>query len=244
MKRLYLIFILLLILPFVQAVPFQATTNGMQIEYPKYDFIQAGKDFRFHVHVINETAYKTNKTTSCILHIYNQTGYDINISSNMEFEGYNGVDFATTVPGGNFSTEGYYSYVFQCNSTNQIAFASGQLKVTNSGLGDPDTGASIIYLMQFLIILVISFTSFFIFGKVENKAARIFLSVIGLIGILVAILHVVLLTDIYSIDKINDSFAGFYTVIQVAASIGVLALLIVVGIVIYKSWRYKRGYDD
>lgn len=142
------------------AQPVQVSTNtGMVIDYPKYDLIKQGNEHRFHVHVINATSSKTNKTTSCIFHLYNQTGYDINQESTlMEFESYNNVDFALTIGGGNFSSVGLYSYVIQCNSTNEIAFASGQLEVNPSGI-EPTTAQGLVY--SLLLITSLAFMIFF-----------------------------------------------------------------------------------
>lgn len=125
-----------MLLPLIYAIqPVQVSTNrGIQIEYPKYDYIKINSDHRFHAHVINETNTLTNKTTSCILHLYNSSGYDINLSKQlMEFEDYNGVDFAFTVAGGNFSKIDYMTWVIQCNSTNEVGFASGNFLVTGTG---------------------------------------------------------------------------------------------------------------
>jgi len=113
--------------------PVQISSNtGMQIEYPPFEFIKLGTAQRFHVHVINETTAKTNKTTSCFIHLYNQTGWDIG-GTDLILEGYNGVDFAATLDAGNFSTNGIYAWVIQCNATNEIAFAAGSITVSPLG---------------------------------------------------------------------------------------------------------------
>lgn len=144
------------------AIPFQVSSSPMQIEYPKQDYIKQNDAFRFHVHVINETMTKTNKTTACFIHLYNRTGYDISTGSGqMEFEDYNGVDFAYTVNGGNFSHIGSYSYVIQCNSSDQIAFASSQLYVNQNGreptIANITNSTGLLYLIS-VIILVIGIT--------------------------------------------------------------------------------------
>lgn len=156
-----ILMLMLIFLPFINAAAVQVSTaTGMQIDYPKYDIIKNGSDHRFHLHVINSTATKTNLTTSCLLHVYNQTGWDLDIGSQfMEFEAYNGVDFAKTVSGGNFSKVGIYSYVVQCNSSNEVAFASGQLLVTNSGYelaGDNFT--AIIYILFIFAVSGLMYT--------------------------------------------------------------------------------------
>lgn len=127
----------------------------MQIEFPKYDVVKINTEQRFHAHVINQTGTKTNLTTSCIFHLYNITGYDINNNyTQMEFEGYNGIDFAITIKGDNFSRLGLYNYVIQCNSSNQIAFATSPLEVTTTG-EIPTTAQSIMYSGSLFITIFI-----------------------------------------------------------------------------------------
>lgn len=136
----------------VRSAQQQTSSNTMQIEFPKYDFIKLGNDHRFHVHVINSTNIKTNKTTQCLLHLYNQTGYDLNNSQWMEFEDYNGIDFALTITANNFSL-GEYNYVVECNSTGEVAFASGTFEVNNLGKALPTDVVLIFFYVVYLGIL-------------------------------------------------------------------------------------------
>lgn len=152
---------LLIILPFVSSAPPFATSTfsstSLQIESPNIQVLKAGMEKRFHAHVINGTATKTNRTTTCALHVYNQTGWDLSIGSQwMEFESYNGIDFAHTVNGGNFTNSGIYAYVIQCNSSNEVGFYRGQFIVTPNGeVADTSTAVFDVGLLFILALILV-----------------------------------------------------------------------------------------
>lgn len=190
-NKFLLLFLLsiLLINPLVYSAQVQTSSvlSGMQIDYPKYDVIKLGNEHRFHAHVINETSVKTNRTTSCILHLYNQTGYDINLGSTaMEFEAYNGVDFTLTIAGGNFSSVGHYSYVIQCNSSNQIAFASSGIDVTANGEAIPTDFVLIFFIVVFIALLCwLIYSIFLVFRQVVSFDVDIFDTLIPVLSYIV-----------------------------------------------------------
>lgn len=131
-----------------------STIGNLQLETPPLYLIKQGQTHRFHVHVINATRAKTNLTTQCFLHVYDSQGFDLTtVPQNMEFETYNGIDFATSVSGNNFTTLGNYGYVIQCNSTNEVGFINGQLLVTPSG---EDTNDNTLFILIIVTIGLIT----------------------------------------------------------------------------------------
>ena len=64
---------------FVSAVkPTQVNTlEGLEIAYPKFEYVPQNNNFTLHTHVFNGTTIITNATTSCFLHLYNQKGKHI-----------------------------------------------------------------------------------------------------------------------------------------------------------------------
>lgn len=166
------------ILPLVSSAPpitTQSISTGqtMTIESPLYENLKIGQDHRFHAHVINQTRTLTNTTVSCLLHFYGLDGYDVDIGSQfMEFEGYNGVDFAKTVGAGNFTTAGHYSYVIQCNSTNEVAFFTGTLDVTPTG-ESLEVGRAIVDIGLLLLLALFIVGCVVIFMESENLLARV-----------------------------------------------------------------------
>lgn len=174
---------LIAFLPLVSSAPPFATTpltstTSLQIESPNLPVQQAGVEKRFHAHVINQTSSKTNKTTSCALHVYNITGWDMATGTQwMEFESYNGIDFAMTVGGKNFTKSGTYAYVIQCNSSNEIGFYRGQFQVTPNG-EVADVGTAIFYVGLLAVLLFFLALSIFSFTQFENLTNRV-----GMVGI-------------------------------------------------------------
>lgn len=164
------------------APPFATTpltsTTSLQIESPNLPISKIGEDKRFHAHVINYTSSKTNTTTSCALHVYNSTGWDVSTTTQwMEFETYNGIDFAMTVNGTNFNKAGIYAYVIQCNSTNEIGFYRGQFQVTPNG-EVADEGTAIFYVGLLAVLLFFLALTIFSFAEFDNLLNRV-----GMIGI-------------------------------------------------------------
>ena len=170
--------LLFAILPLVSSAPpitTQSISTGqtMTIESPLYENLKIGQDHRFHAHVINQTSIKTNKTTQCYLHFYNQSGYDVNLgATDMEFEEYNGIDFAKTLSAGNWSSAGHYAYVIQCNSSNEVAFFSGTLDATPTG-ESLDLGRAIIDIGLLLLLALFLVGCVVIFMETDNLLARV-----------------------------------------------------------------------
>ena len=190
----------------VQAAPpssnptVQTSSNiGMQINYPKYEYIKQNTDFRFHAHVINATALKTNVTTSCFVHLYNSTGFDIAVISPMEFESYNGIDFAGTFTPQNFTHLGYYSYVMQCNSSNEIAFVSGQLFVTKNGQIPADDNLKIFIFGIFIVALI-------------GMILTLFINILRLVTIATTIYDVLIAWGFYLLMMFASWLSSFYMI--------------------------------
>lgn len=151
------VFLLIFLSSFsIAAPPFQTsdTGSGLQIEYPKYEFLRQYTSQGFHIHVINDTRSMNVTHVSCSLHIYNQTGWHIGIY-NLLPDSTSYLDFDTTISSSNLSSLGVMSYVVQCNSTTQIAFASGQLVVTTDGQS-PATSTNFFLILISLCLVILT----------------------------------------------------------------------------------------
>lgn len=153
----------------LSAAPFQLSNNELQIEYPKYDTIKLNDNHKFHVHVINSTTAKTNLTTSCIINLNNQTGFESSPTSPVMIYESSGKGFSYTFNKNNFSTIGVYSFIIQCNSSNEVGFASGQLLVTPNGLERP-IGITVVFFSLALLILFgfLIFITFYSIGHIVS----------------------------------------------------------------------------
>jgi flagellar basal body-associated protein FliL len=173
-----MLMILLVFLPLVSSAPpfidpEISSVSTLQVESPNLPISKVGEDKRFHAHVINATNSKTNLTTSCALHVYNQSGWDIITPTQwMEFETYNGIDFAMTINGSNFNSAGIYAYVIQCNSTNEVGFYRGQFAVTPNG-EIASEGDAIFYVGLLGVFLFFFAISIYIFMEGNNLLSKV-----------------------------------------------------------------------
>lgn len=171
MKRLYLIFILLLLLPVVNAQPpFQTTTQtaGLQIAFPKVDYFKIGEDFKFHFHVSNVTTLLNHTSpVSCWFHLYNETNH---LYKNQSLMVDSPRDFEVLVKGTNFSRYGHYYYITECNTSKETGFISIPIFVNAIGV-EYTTPMSITYLFIFALILFIfaMFCYFAVILPYENQ---------------------------------------------------------------------------
>ena len=117
---------------------------------------------------------------------------------------------------------------------------------TPSGAENVDSGTGLVLFGSLAIILIISITFIILGFKMENLAGRITLLVLGFIGLLISVLFNMVAVSQYlgSNPNITSSFETFLTVIKILASVGFTVLLIVVIMILIKSWKIKRGYVD
>jgi hypothetical protein len=140
------------------ASPFTNTVinKGLIIEHPLNDPIKANQDHDFHFHVYNATDGKpvNYSLVTCYFHWYNQSGVDTFVNDKgVATDGQ--YDKLQTIKGGNITTIGQYSYVFQCNSSTEGGFYSHDVTVTSTGF-ELSTGSSIFYaILIFLMILLL-----------------------------------------------------------------------------------------
>lgn len=250
MKRLLIIFVLLVFISSAYAIAppaFQTSSTTLQIESPHVPIVKQGISHRFHVHVINQTMAKTNLTTSCVFHLYNSTGWDTDMTKNfMEFETYNGLDFAYTVDGGNFTNTGIYNYVVQCNSTSEVGFYENIFEVTPTGI-EPTLQRSLSNMFAILSMFIVSIMFFLAFMTVEHKPIKysvaIMSSIFFLIGInLIFNLLVNEIVDTSIINLFEAISAGSYYFFWLGGGI-ICILLFLTGLTLVKDAIGNRKID-
>ena len=229
-KKLTLLFVfaffLVTIIPLVSSVPptspFSSSTAGLQIESPTYQAITTGSSHRFHLHVINTTDLVLNDTAVCQLHLYNQTGWDI-FAGVMEFEDYNGIDFAITIQGSNFSTTGLYPFVLTCNTSTQAGFYTDTLEVNDYGkVLTEGESVSFNYSMIFLMVLfVMAIIGIFSFQQPYSKLASYWVA------------HILFVVGTFSVWQFNNGFAvgggalsGVFQVMFYVSTIAVFPMIL------------------
>ncbi|MBW1784178.1 MAG: hypothetical protein JRL30_25990 [Deltaproteobacteria bacterium] len=169
------IFLILLIIPIVNsAPPFQQIidtqgADGLTIEVPVNEFIIINQDIKANIHVFNTSdgLLMTNDTVTCRFHIYNITGNHM-LDEWMKFDVGDG-DFYTNIDGaGNFSEEGFRSFIIQCNTSTYGGSAIGSVTITQDGNAPTDMIPSIILLSVFGALFIIVGIILFL-RKIEDK---------------------------------------------------------------------------
>lgn len=181
-KSISIFVLFILSLSIVIAVPpflTQSSTGSgeIQIEYPKIStFRDTNTTLNFHVY--NSTGFLlTNKTTDCYFHLYNDTGnHVLNAIGKMYFD--NVYDYEVKI-GDDLMTYGQeYSYIVQCNNTQESGFISANIFISN--LNSPITdGYWLLMLIPFLFGLVCLFGAATL-GE-DHTVLKIFLFLLSLI---------------------------------------------------------------
>ena len=136
MKTILYIIIGVLLIGLVSAAPPLSVVHtgevGLELKIPSGTTIKKDSGFEFEVHVFNKTnGVPMIDGISCYLHLYNFSGKH-------QFEGVDVVpshtfDYSFDLNGGNFSEQGFYTYVAQCNTSTLGGFHEGYVEVTNDG---------------------------------------------------------------------------------------------------------------
>jgi hypothetical protein len=140
----------------------------------------------------------------------------------------------------------YTIYGYSSNGTSSSdEYFIGNFEVTPSGTILKDSqGLSIIGSILIMIILALSFL--FIASKSESIGVKITFYCLSGIFFIISILYtvVVMQQTLFGFDKILSGIETFWFVVKVLIGLGILALIIIVTIILFKSWKIKRGYSD
>lgn len=171
MKRTFILILGLLLISFVSAQPpFQQTTivnEGIQIEFPKFEYLEIGESFQLNVHPFNASngLRLYNDTTDCELHGFYKNGTHAIITP-LDFN-LNNSDFFIDIPA-DFFVGGKGSYIIYCNTSDIGGFVSGPIYITHTGFELKIEVAIIdIALLLFFIGLLIGF--YYIRQKIDFK---------------------------------------------------------------------------
>ena len=154
----------LLVLPFVHSekIEIQEFTGvkGIEIKYPIINSININEGYNFHFHIFNlSDGQPIISGVSCYFHLYNSTGDHIYIENEITTPN-DKFDYEFSVSGTNFSKEGDYSFIFQCNSTARSVggFVNEFFIVKDPNNFDDSKDATAgIYLMLFVLISAFMF---------------------------------------------------------------------------------------
>lgn len=136
-----ILFALILIGIAAAAPPFTSGTGavlGCEIRFPAIESIKqdTGFDFNFHLFNLTDGTPVNQSLFKCNFHLYNTTGDHIAglfVFPDPPSEHGVGNEYALRFNGNNFSAPGQYSYILQCNWTNNGCYISAPIEVTPTG---------------------------------------------------------------------------------------------------------------
>jgi len=198
-KLISFVFVLIFLVPFVFAQPPQTQVNleGLDIAYPKYQYVSKDVGFTLHTHVFNSSSLVTNETASCFVHIYDHFGnHSAKVDMDWEYP-----EFEAYINAGNFSENGFHSYIISCNSSTQAGFSSGAFEVNLYGQELTEGNAiNFNFAMVFMMVLfVLALIGIFAFQNPSGKLACYFTA------------HVLFIVGTFSVWQFNEGYAIPYT---------------------------------
>jgi hypothetical protein len=165
MKIACLTMIMLMVIPGVLAlsdIPVQTNPLGSStwdVESSVIGIAQQNLSREISVHVYNgSTGWPIVSDASCDFHVYDSQGNHI-------AEGSDGMvshtfDYSYVLNENNFSKQGEYSYVVQCNSTDQGGYVAGVFEVTGDG---QQRAGDVMIIFLYMIFMALTFGLVFLF---------------------------------------------------------------------------------
>ena len=148
-----------------------STTTGFDIEFPLIFYLPMNTDHKFNIHVFNHTngVPILNDTAVCYFHLYSPTGE--HLFEGVQASNSHDFDYGFSVAGGNFSVEGEYQYIVQCNSSTQGGWGAQHFYVNEDGEEEKqkDYTVSIAIVIFLLFILLILFIMPFKLDRVSKN---------------------------------------------------------------------------
>jgi hypothetical protein len=153
---------------------------GLQIAYPKTDYVIQNTTTALHFHVYNSTLFALNNSrVTCKYHLYNQTNYHIMDGTMLPDS--NAIDVYFNVNDTITQKVGVYPYIVWCNSSTEYGYVSSSFKVTEGGV-EPREPSSIFAILALLPMLL---AVIFIIGGVtmgeDHTAFKIFSYIMSLV---------------------------------------------------------------
>jgi len=99
----------------------------------------------------------------------------------------------------------------------------------------------------FLLLMVIIGIILLVAGfKISSMVGKIAFISFAIIVFTMAILYGVIASQqtLYGFTGLVTGSESFWFVIKMSLTIGILALFIIVGLIMYKAWKIKKGYYD
>ena len=162
---LFLFIFILLVSPLSAINPqFQQSTEGIDIDYPKYTTLQQDKpaDFIFHIYNSSNGVYLYNNSLSCTFILINTNTTDITkfdqTSNNLNFSYLSdGHIYKARVNKSKLGNLGTYAATFECNDSVKGGYSSFSFEVTTDGKESVSTARTVTYVSELSVLFLIFF---------------------------------------------------------------------------------------
>ncbi len=231
--------------------------SGFDMSFPLIDFLPVNKPYTFLFHVINASngVPILNATTQCLFHLFNNSGEHQYQKDNIKaMEG--PYTWAVKVNKENFSSLGHYSFIFQCNSTQQnrggLVLENFEVIKNTKLISNKDTTSGISITLFVLLVTSIFFVIPFVIPRLkENDVMALILRRCSfLVGIFLMMFNAAILSSIVeaSLLGLEDEMFRYMWLFGRAGWIFMMFLFFKTILDVMKLWKIqkkeKRMGDD
>lgn len=191
---------------------------------------------------LDSTSGFCNLGTNCSLTLFDPT---LNIVVNNERMSFNPTFFNFTLNENQTLVLGDHSGTIVCEGID-IVTNTFILTISPSGAGPLTTGQAFV-LFGVLSIIIIIAVLFLIGGfKTPQILGKVFLFSFGAITVLIAILYSLLILNeaVAQSPILVEGFETFYFVMKILGTVGILALIVILFLVLFKAFKIRRGLID
>lgn len=214
-------------------------TNGLQIEFPAFEYGRINTSFTFPFHVYNlQDGLVVNESTVCTLHVYNNVGEHIAI----EYQNVasHGRDYEFLINDSLFRYEADFRFVVDCQCSacgsqeeDLGGFVSHGFTINNEGEPKNTSGTG---LLAIIILIPILFGLFMIIGAVslgeDHAVLKIFLFLLSPVTIFVSFhFATISLIKYYTLSSLQQAVGN--TTFWIA----ILFFVLISYFVIYTIWK-------
>ena len=156
----------------------------------------------------------------------------------------NGNQYNYTFSGG--GVDGQYIVNGYCTDGSGDTVWSYDFKVNPSGSPEIGQGASMSFIGVLLLMVIVAIVFLITGFKMTSVVGKIAFFSFSIIVFIMAILYGVIASQqtLYNFTGLVTGSETFWFVIKSLITIGILALFIIIGLIMYKAWKIKKGYYD
>ena len=141
---------------------------------------------------------------------------------------------------------GTYDYCYDCGNLIENKVGCVNFDITPVGTPRMNSGEGFSLIGIVFLMVVIGVIFLIIAFRIENIAGKLGFFVFSTIIFIMAILFMVISAqqNLYGFSALVEGTETFWFVMKSLLTIGIIAFFVIVGLVMLKAWKIKRGYVD